>query len=86
MSADLCNSNHPLLWFRQPAGEDWPSGSFRGFRARGGIEVDLSWQKHRLNECVLRSSLNTVFFLRSANRLEKISLAAGKPQRLDLSC
>ena len=61
----------------------WPAGAYRGFRARGGIEVDLRWSESRIEECVLLSSQPTSCFLRFANRLEKISLNAGQPLQLD---
>jgi alpha-L-fucosidase 2 len=32
----------------------WRSGSVRGLRGRGGIEVDVSWSDGRLTNCVLR--------------------------------
>jgi alpha-L-fucosidase 2 len=35
----------------------WPSGSFRGLRARGGLEVDLTWQNSRATTATLRSAL-----------------------------
>ena len=33
----------------------WPTGEFRGLRARGGFEIDLSWSAHRSVHCVVRS-------------------------------
>ncbi|HSU20033.1 MAG TPA: hypothetical protein VLI45_09855, partial [Acidobacteriaceae bacterium] len=35
----------------------WPNGSFRGFLARGGVEVDLKWQQGKATEATLRSSV-----------------------------
>jgi alpha-L-fucosidase 2 len=32
----------------------WPSGSVRGLRARGGLEVDVCWRDGRLDAAVLR--------------------------------
>ena len=35
----------------------WPNGSFRGFRARNGLELDLDWQNGRATQATLRANL-----------------------------
>ncbi len=35
----------------------WPSGSFRGLRARGGVEIDLQWSGGKATSAVLRTSV-----------------------------
>jgi alpha-L-fucosidase 2 len=37
----------------------WATGSFRGLRARGGIEVDCSWREAKATSARLRASQNT---------------------------
>ena len=34
----------------------WPEGSFRGLRARGGLEIDLEWKDGKATKSVLRAS------------------------------
>jgi alpha-L-fucosidase 2 len=34
----------------------WPSGTFRGLRARGGIEVDLTWSNGKVTQGTLRAT------------------------------
>ena len=36
----------------------WPEGSFRGLRARGGVEVDCAWRNMRIMQCTMRTGLN----------------------------
>jgi len=35
----------------------WPTGSFRGLRARGGLEIDLEWSQGWATEATLRATL-----------------------------
>ncbi|MEQ4719491.1 glycoside hydrolase family 95 protein [Nonomuraea sp. B19D2] len=44
----------------------WPTGSFRGLRARGGFEVDLSWSAGALVHGRIRSDLGRKLTLRTA--------------------
>jgi alpha-L-fucosidase 2 len=37
----------------------WPSGSFRGLRARGGVEIDMSWSNGKATEATLRATHDT---------------------------
>ena len=36
----------------------WPSGSVRGMRTRGGLEIDLQWQNGRATAAVLRATVD----------------------------
>jgi alpha-L-fucosidase 2 len=35
----------------------WPDGYFRGLRARGGLEVDLTWREGRATSAMLKASI-----------------------------
>ncbi|WP_406457308.1 glycoside hydrolase family 95 protein [Streptomyces sp. NBC_01622] len=45
----------------------WPHGSVRGLRARGGLEIDLSWHGGRLRRAVLRAARRGEIRLRTAD-------------------
>lgn len=36
----------------------WPNGSFRGLRARGGLEIDLEWQNGKATAATLKAHLD----------------------------
>lgn len=43
----------------------WPTGSFRGLRARGGIELDLMWKDHNPVQLQLHATQSKVCRIRS---------------------
>jgi alpha-L-fucosidase 2 len=60
----------------------WPSGSVKGLRARGGVEVDLAWAGGKLTEVVLRSRAPGTVTVRNGARTAQVKLRAGTPTRL----
>jgi alpha-L-fucosidase 2 len=52
----------------------WPSGHFRGLRARGGIEVDLNWDHGRAIEAEMRPTEKNTFRLRAPQRQSVVSI------------
>ncbi|MGH2437726.1 MAG: glycoside hydrolase family 95-like protein [bacterium] len=43
----------------------WADGAFRGLRARGGVEVDVSWQGGKARSAVLRAAIGGTHRLRA---------------------
>jgi alpha-L-fucosidase 2 len=41
----------------------WPTGSFRGLKARGGLEVDLTWHEGRATQATLHAAASTTVTL-----------------------
>jgi alpha-L-fucosidase 2 len=61
----------------------WGSGSIRGLRARGGFEVDLTWENGALKETAIRSTLDQPCVIRAGERTVKISAKQGHHYRFD---
>jgi alpha-L-fucosidase 2 len=56
----------------------WPSGSVKGLRARGGLEVDVLWRDGRLIEAGLTSSTSAFVRLRSGASATQVTLETGR--------
>jgi alpha-L-fucosidase 2 len=50
----------------------WPNGSITGLRARGGFEVDLSWERGRLIEATVRATQSGSFRIYSNGKLSPV--------------
>ena len=54
----LLHSHGGVLRFLPALPKAWPRGSFRGLRARGGVEVDCVWRGGRATRATLRAGLD----------------------------
>jgi alpha-L-fucosidase 2 len=60
----------------------WPSGSVTGLRARGGHEIDFSWQNGNVTSVKVKSLLGHPLKLRYGNKTTEIKMNAGETRTL----
>ena len=61
----------------------WPNGSVRGLRARGGFEVDMSWQDGKLTSATIHSLAGNPVVLRYGDRKQALTLKKGHTVQWD---
>ncbi|MGO4373208.1 glycoside hydrolase family 95-like protein [Paenibacillus sp. MCAF20] len=63
--------------------QDWANGSYRGLRAKSGIEVNAAWEKGSLTEAVLTAYQACEVSVRYGGQVVKLALEAGISRRVD---
>lgn len=64
--------------------EQWPNGSVRGLKARGGVEVDLSWADGQMTQVKVRNAVPGSYRLKYKNAETTFSaLSRGQEMRWD---
>ncbi len=58
----------------------WATGSFKGLRARGGYEIDLTWQDGKVVEAKVKASANGWCRVRASVPLRLVSGGAATPE------
>jgi alpha-L-fucosidase 2 len=56
----------------------WPNGYVKGLCARGGFEVDISWEKGQLKQTVIKSKLGNSFRIRYQDKVITQQIEKGK--------
>jgi alpha-L-fucosidase 2 len=84
--AELLMQSHTDVVRLLPAlPSEWPDGSFRGLRARGGLSFDVQWQSGRIVAASVTSDLGGTVKLSlgaDVRRTVEVTLSAG--EQLDL--
>jgi alpha-L-fucosidase 2 len=75
MSQYTAQRGGPVIRLLPALPKAWPNGTFRGLRARGGVEIDLHWEQGKAFEATLRSSVSTVhtLALSSSQHIESVT-------------
>jgi len=61
----------------------WATGSVRGLKARGGLEVDIEWRQGLLQSAILRAAVDGVYEVSWGTAWRTVELEAGQVARLD---
>ena len=65
--------------------QQWPDGSLKGIRVRGGGEVDIAWKNGQLTELKLRSDHTKKYSIRYRDKVIESRITAGATVVLDAS-
>lgn len=79
------NTAVPILELIPALPGEWNTGSFRGLRARGGIEVCAAWKNGQLTKCSFHSPVPVTFFLRTIETLNRVTLGGRDQVHFDFS-
>ena len=61
----------------------WPNGSVKGLRARGGFEVDITWQNGKLESARVRSLRGNSAILRYGDNTKEMTTVQDATYRID---
>ena len=61
---------------------NWPDGSVKGLRARGGFELDLTWKTGKPASLTVRSTKGGSAVIQQGGKTREIQLAAGESKTL----
>jgi alpha-L-fucosidase 2 len=56
----------------------WPAGSVKGLRARGGITLDIEWKNHQLTKAIIHTKFAKKIRIRTSQAAEGLTLVDAK--------
>lgn len=78
----LLQSHNDLVRLLPALPSSWPEGRVAGLRARGGFELDISWNEGRLTEATLRSKLGGPAKISYGEKVLQLNTRVGRSYRL----
>ena len=63
----------------------WPKGQVKGLRARGGMEVDLTWSGGTASGCTLRPDFTGTYHFRAPQGQRALSISSDTDSAVSLS-
>ena len=78
----LVQSDDNTIWLLPALPSAWAEGRLRGLRARGGIAVDMRWDRGRLEGARLTSARDRSIIVRCESRSADLHLPAGRAVEL----
>ncbi len=79
----LLQSQNDLIELLPALPAAWPTGSVKGLRARGGLEVNLQWKDGKLQTAEIHSVTGGAFKARYGEKTAALTLKAGETLRLN---
>jgi alpha-L-fucosidase 2 len=79
----LLQSQNGQIQFLPALPKEWPTGSVKGLRARGGFEVDFAWQDGKLTWADIHSLTGETAHLRYGAVTKEVKINAGETFRWD---
>ena len=61
----------------------WTKGSVTGLKARGGFEVNISWENSKLSECEIKSLLGNPCVVRYGEKTKSYDIKAGESIKIN---
>ena len=62
----------------------WPTGSIKGVRARGGVELDISWKDGDLLDASISADKDTTVIIRYRGNDQEIPVGPGGASLVEL--
>jgi len=79
LQSQVCDTNGVYEIELLPARpKTWRNGHVAGLRARGGFEVEITWENGALKSCKIKSLLGDPFILRLGDKVAKVQTRRGE--------